>query len=276
MPEARALAKLTLSLRVTGVRANGYHELDARVGHAYEQFIESLDVVRVAGTPYSAEDYRAGRQTPVFFGSALTNFGLEPFLRAIVELAPPPQPRPSSTGLVLPTDERFTGFVFKIQANMDRAHRDRLAMLRICSGRFERGMKVLHVRTGRELRLTNPTQFVAQERTVVDEAFAGDVIGIFDPGIFEIGDTLTEGSKIAFEGIPSFAPEHFARIAMVDSLKRKQLVRQFEKRLLDEEAHYLMTLQWHRIIPHSSKLKGWTVTPSHYLNNTLDTVWLEQ
>ena len=166
----------------------------------------------------------------MFFGSAINNFGLESFLDSFCELMPPPCPAPcDAPGSVDPAAHGFSGFVFKIQANMDRAHRDRVAFLRICSGRFERGMKVLHVRTGRELRLANPTQFVAQERTIVEEAFAGDVIGLYDPGIFEIGDTLTDGADLTYEGIPSFAPEYFARLVPNDPLRRKQLTKGIEQ-----------------------------------------------
>lgn len=165
----------------------------------------------------------------MFFGSAINNFGLEAFLETFIELMPPPPPRATSTGAIEATDDRFSGFVFKIQSNMDRAHRDRVAFVRICSGRFERGMKVKHVRTNREIRLANPTQFVAQERSIVDEAFAGDVLGVYDPGVFEIGDTLTDGAAFTFEEIPSFAPEHFARLVMVDPLRRKQLTKGIEQ-----------------------------------------------
>jgi peptide chain release factor 3 len=165
----------------------------------------------------------------MFYGSAMNNFGLAPFLDTFCELAPTPAPRDSSIGMVSPETEAFSGFVFKIQANMDKAHRDRVAFVRICSGRFERGMKVLHVRTDKTIRLANPTTFLAQERTIVDEGFAGDVIGVYDPGIFEIGDTLTAGRKIVYEDIPSFAPEHFARVVMVDPLRRKQLRKGLEQ-----------------------------------------------
>ncbi|HEY5145184.1 MAG TPA: EF-Tu/IF-2/RF-3 family GTPase, partial [Polyangiaceae bacterium] len=150
-------------------------------------------------------------------------------LDAFCKLMPPPSPRRTVTGSVDPTTSGFSGFVFKVQANMDRAHRDRVAFLRICSGRFERGMKVKHVRTGREIRLANPTQFMAQERNIVEEAFAGDVIGLYDTGIFEIGDTLTDGADLSFEAIPSFAPEYFARLVSTDPLRRKQLHKGIEQ-----------------------------------------------
>ena len=165
-----------------------------------------------AGDRFDRARFESGEVSPMFFGSAINNFGLEAFLDTFCELMPPPERATArAPDRSIRTTGGFSGFVFKIQANMDRAHRDRVAFLRICSGRFERGMKVRHVRTGREMRLANPTQFLAQERTIVEEAFAGDVIGIYDPGIFEIGDTLTDGADLTFEEIPSFAPEHFAR-----------------------------------------------------------------
>jgi peptide chain release factor 3 len=165
----------------------------------------------------------------MFFGSAINNFGLEAFLDTFCELMPPPRPRASDRGPVVPTEEEFSGFVFKIQANMDRAHRDRVAFVRICSGRLNRGMKAHHVRTGREVRLANPTQFLARERSVVEDGWAGDVVGIHDPGTFEIGDTLTGGSRFTFEEIPSFAPEHFTRLVLVDPMRRKQFATGLEQ-----------------------------------------------
>ena len=161
--------------------------------------------------------------SPVFFGSALTNFGLEPFLKEFLELAPPPLPRESTIGTIQPTDEAFTGFVFKIQANMDPKHRDRVAFVRVCSGRFTPGLQVTHVRTGKPMRLSSAQQFLARERSAVEEAWPGDVIGVMDRGTLRIGDTLAEGEGLEFSGIPRFAPEHFARIIAADPLKRKQL-----------------------------------------------------
>src|SRR5215470_8086826 len=170
----------------------------------YAHFIESLDVIRAAGTPYDVGEYRAGRQTPVFFGSALTNFGLEPFLRAIVELAPPPQPRLSDSGVVSPTDERFTGFVFKIQANMDPRHRDRVAFVRVCSGRFAKDMAVMNSRVGRPLRASRAYRFFGRDRETVNEAYAGDILGLVNPGQFAIGDTVHSGEPLRFPDLPRF------------------------------------------------------------------------
>ncbi len=204
--------------------------LETELGVAgYQQLREDAETLEAAGDEFDRERFEAGQLSPMFFGSAVNNFGIEPFLETFCELMPPPTPRVSDKGLIPATGDEFTAFVFKIQANMDRAHRDRVAFLRICSGRFAHGMKVHHVRSGRDLRLANPTQFLAQERSAVDEAYAGDVIGVFDPGHFEIGDTLTGGSKVNFEGIPSFAPEYFGRLVSIDPLRRKQLARGTEQ-----------------------------------------------
>jgi peptide chain release factor 3 len=153
----------------------------------------------------------------------MTNFGLEPFLDHFVTLAPAPRQRSTSVGPLAPDAPAFSGFVFKIQANMDPNHRDRIAFVRICSGRFTRGMDVFHVRTGKTLALTRPLQFMAQERTMIDEAYSGDIIGLWDGGNLRIGDTLCEGPQVEFEGIPRFSPEHFVRVRLTDPLKRKQL-----------------------------------------------------
>ncbi|MEO7327261.1 MAG: EF-Tu/IF-2/RF-3 family GTPase, partial [Minicystis sp.] len=184
-----------------------------------------------AGDGLDKQRRATGQVTPMFFGSAITNFGLPQLLDSFIEMMPPPAARMSDKGPIQPDDERFTSFVFKIQANMDRAHRDRIAFLRVCSGRYERGMKVYHARLGRDIRLTNPVQFMAQERTVVDDGFAGDIIGVFDPGIFLIGDTLTSSgvSPVIYEPLPQFPPEYFARVVMVDPLKRKQLKKGLEQ-----------------------------------------------
>jgi peptide chain release factor 3 len=202
----------------------------ATIGEAARSKLrEEIELLDSAGDRFDRERFLAGEVSPMFFGSAINNFGLQSFLDTFCDLMPPPSPRNATTGMVDPSGDGFSGFVFKIQANMDRAHRDRVAFLRICSGRFERGMKVSHVRTGREMRLANPTQFVAQERTIVEEAFAGDVIGLYDTGIFEIGDSLTDGADLTFEGIPSFAPEYFARLVPSDPMRRKQLAKGMEQ-----------------------------------------------
>jgi peptide chain release factor 3 len=188
-----------------------------------DQLRGELELLDAAGDALDEKRLASGEVTPMFFGSALTNFGLPQFLTAFVNMMPLPAPRHSDKGDIPPDDSRFSAFVFKIQANMDRAHRDRMAFLRVCSGKYERGMKILHTRLGREIRLTNPTQFLAQDRSVVDDGFAGDIIGVFDPGIFLIGDTLTDGVQLKYDPLPQFPPEHFARVAMIDPMKRKQL-----------------------------------------------------
>jgi peptide chain release factor 3 len=201
-------------------------ELDEK---GYARLQQEAELLDAAGDGFHRERFEAGELSPMFFGSAINNFGLETFLETFCELMPPPRERASTQGPVPPTQDEFSGFVFKIQANMDKAHRDRIAFVRICSGRMTRGMKVHHVRTDRDVRLANPTQFMARERTLVEEGYAGDVVGIHDPDLFEIGDTLTGGSQFEFEGIPSFAPEHFARLLMVDPLRRKQFTSGLEQ-----------------------------------------------
>ena len=205
----------------------------------HDRLRDEVELLGEAGDAFDPERFARGELAPMFFGSAINNFGLEAFLEAFADLVPPPPPRASDQGLVSPTQPEFSGFVFKIQANMDRAHRDRLAFVRVCSGRYERSAKVLHVRSGRTLRLANPTQFLGQERNLVDEAFAGDVIGVHDGGLFEIGDTLTGGSRFVFDSIPSFAPERFARLFLVDSLKRKAFGRGLEQLAQEGTVHLL-------------------------------------
>ena len=199
-------------------------DLEAEVGpRVAERLREELDLLDLAGHEFDAEAFLHGKASPVFFGSAMTNFGIEPFLDHLVELLPGPQPRPSTTGPVSADDPRFSALVFKIQANMDPRHRDRIAFARVCSGRFERGMEAKHVRTGRTLTLSRSVQFLGQERTLVEEAFPGDVIGLWDPGVLRIGDTLCDGDPIEYEGVPRFSPELFVRVRMMDPSRRKQL-----------------------------------------------------
>jgi peptide chain release factor 3 len=190
---------------------------------AHQQLLAELELLDVAGNAFNLDAFRRGALTPVFFGSAMNNFGVEPFLDRFVDFAPPPLPRTTTSGQVEATSPEFTAFVFKIQANMDKMHRDRIAFTRICSGRFERGMAVKHVRTGKTLTLSRSLQFLAQERTEVEEAFAGDILGLWDAGVLRIGDTLSQNTDAEFEGIPRFSPEHFMRARLADSLKRKQL-----------------------------------------------------
>ena len=190
---------------------------------AWEQLVNEVHLLDEAGHPFDQEAVLRGELSPVFFGSALTNFGVEPFLREFLELAPPPVARDSTAGPVEPTDPDFTGFVFKIQANMDPRHRDRVAFVRVCSGRFEAGMQVKHVRSGKLVRLAAPQQFMARERVAIEEAWPGDVVGVVDRGTLRIGDTLSANGDLEFRGIPRFAPEHFARIISADPMRRKHL-----------------------------------------------------
>lgn len=201
--------------------------LQARLGeHFYRQLNEDSELLDMAAAEFDEARIAHGELTPVFFGSALTNFGVEPFLEHFLAMTTPPLPRASSVGMIDPFDENFTAFVFKIQANMNKAHRDRIAFMRICSGSFEKGMEVYHMQGEKKIKLAQPQQFLAQDREIITEAYAGDVIGVFDPGIFSIGDTLCSAShKLEFNKIPTFAPEHFARVAQKDTMKRKQFIK---------------------------------------------------
>ncbi|WP_291635969.1 peptide chain release factor 3 [Clostridium sp.] len=192
----------------------------------YEKLMEDMELLDVAGDDFDLAKVANGELTPVFFGSASTNFGVEPFLDNFLRLTSAPLPRNSSIGKIDAFSKDFSAFVFKIQANMNKAHRDRIAFMRICSGEFEKGMDVYHVQGGNKIKLAQPQQFLAQEREIVETAYAGDIIGVFDPGIFSIGDTICSSSnKFQFEGIPTFAPEHFARVRTVDTMKRKQFIK---------------------------------------------------
>lgn len=191
---------------------------------------EDIELLDIAGESFDLDRVSRGELTPLFFGSALTNFGVETFLHAFLEMSPPPSARETKTGTIQATDEAFTGFVFKIQANMNPDHRDRLAFIRICSGAYDKNMEVTLTRENRKIRLQQPQQFMAQDHKVVEEAYAGDIIGVFDPGLYRIGDSLVEGNtKVEFEGIPVFPPEHFARVSAKDSLKRKQFLKGMEQ-----------------------------------------------
>jgi len=195
-----------------------------------ETLQSDIELLDMAGDEYDKEKIDAGLLTPVFFGSAITNFGVETFLKHFLEMAPMPQPHHTTDGVVEPTDSMFSGFIFKIQANMDPSHRDRMAFLRICSGKYEKNMSVNHLRIGKKITLAQPQQFMAQDRTITEDAYAGDIIGIFDPGHFRIGDTLiSTNRKFSFDPIPVFPPENFARIEPKDSMKRKQFLKGIEQ-----------------------------------------------
>jgi peptide chain release factor 3 len=198
-----------------------------------EKFREEVEMVKAIYPAFDREQYLAGNVTPVFFGSAVNNFGVRELLEALCSFAPAPRVQAAEPREVAPAESKFTGFVFKIQANMDKNHRDRIAFLRICSGKYTRGMKVLHVRDGKTLSLNNPVMFLARERELAEEAWPGDIIGIPGHGHLRIGDALTEGEKLYFTGIPSFAPELFQRVRLDDPLKSKQLKAALEQ--LSEE-----------------------------------------
>jgi len=200
------------------------------IGQAkWEQLRDEVELLG-AGREFDMEAVRAGKLSPVFFGSALTNFGVEPFLKEFLRMTTAPLPRTGDKGEVDVFSEDFSAFVFKIQANMNKAHRDRLAFMRICSGKFQRDTEYLHVQTGKKMRLSQPQQMMAAEREIVEEAYAGDIIGVFDPGLFSIGDTISvPGKKFRFSGIPTFEPEHFMRVSPKDTMKRKQFIKGTEQ-----------------------------------------------
>ncbi|MDC0709993.1 peptide chain release factor 3 [Stigmatella sp. ncwal1] len=197
------------------------------------QLHEDIELLDVGGDTFTREMSDAGLLTPMFFGSAMTNFGVRPFLDAFLELAPAPTARPTKDGLREPSCPKFAGFVFKIQANMDPAHRDRIAFMRVVSGRYVKGMSAHHSRLGKEVRLAKPSQFLAAERTAIEDAWPGDVIGLFDPGQYRIGDSLAEDAGVVFDTVPRFSPEYFAVVRSKDPLRRKQMEKGLEQ--LSEE-----------------------------------------
>ena len=208
-------------------------ELDRKLGRDAAELREEVELVHGASHAFDPQAYLAGEQTPVFFGSAINNFGVTPLLDAFVQYAPPPGPRQTVGRTVQPEETALSGFVFKIQANMDPAHRDRVAFMRICSGRFQSGMKMHHVRLGKEVKAANALTFMAQDREHVDSAWPGDIVGLHNHGTISIGDTFTEGESLQFTGIPHFAPELFRRARLRDPLKLKALQKGLEQ--LSEE-----------------------------------------
>ena len=205
------------------VKGLASEEAQALLGEDYEVFVEEIELVRGASHEFSIDAFLAGQLTPVFFGTALGNFGVREMLNDFVEWAPPPQPRVSSERTIEASQPDFTGFVFKIQANMDPKHRDRIAFMRICSGRYDKGMKMRHVRIDKDVRIADAVTFRAGDRTLVESAVAGDIIGLHNHGTIQIGDTFTTGEAIRFMGIPHFAPELFRRIRLSDPMKAKAL-----------------------------------------------------
>ncbi|MGE5701137.1 MAG: peptide chain release factor 3 [Clostridia bacterium] len=216
----------------------------------WQQLQDEVSLLDVAGDDFNEEAIGKGELTPVFFGSAINNFGVQTFLDNFLEMAPAPSAKKSTIGPIDPYTRPFSGFIFKIQANMNPAHRDRVAFMRICSGRFERGMSVKHVRLNKEIKLAQPLQFMAQDRAIVEESYAGDVIGLFDPGIFQIGDTLCVGEAFEYEEMPHFSPEFFSKVTVKDAMKHKQ----FQKGImqLTEEG----TVQLFRTFPMDDLILG--------------------
>jgi peptide chain release factor 3 len=207
--------------------------LDELLGSMAEEFREEIELVRGASHEFDLDAFLAGKLTPVFFGSAMNNFGITELMDSFVEYAPKPQPRETQTRLVENAEEKFSGFVFKIQANMDPKHRDRVAFLRICSGKYEKGMKMRHVRAGKDVTISNAVTFLAAEREQAEDAYPGDILGLHNHGTIQIGDTFTQGEELQFSGIPFFAPELFRRVRLKDPLKMKALLKGLQQ--LSEE-----------------------------------------
>ena len=218
LPEERG--RLGSHATIDGLASEAAREL---LGDRYARFLEEVELVRGASPAFDLQRYRAARQTPVFFGSAVNNFGVRELLRAFVEHAPGPRPRPTLQRTVEASEPKLTGFVFKIQANMDPGHRDRIAFMRLCSGRYLRGMRLRHCRLGKEVRIADALTFLAADRSHAEEAFAGDIIGLHNHGTINIGDTFTEGEALTFTGVPNFAPELFRRAVLKDPLRMKAL-----------------------------------------------------
>ncbi len=218
-------------------------ELDKLVGETAAQTLrEELELVYEVYPDFDTNEYLEGKLQPVFFGSALNNFGVRELLDCFVEIAPKPRPKESDTRIVKPNEKEFTGFVFKIHANMDPKHRDRLAFVKIVSGTFERNTPYLHVRHGKKLKFSSPNAFFAEKKQIVDISYPGDIVGLHDTGNFKIGDTLTEGEELHYKGIPSFSPEHFKYINNADPMKSKQLEKGIDQ-LMDEGVAQLFTLE---------------------------------
>ncbi|MCP4414957.1 MAG: peptide chain release factor 3 [Gammaproteobacteria bacterium] len=200
-------------------------ELDAEIGDLADELREELELVRGASHEFNLDDFLSGKLTPVFFGTALGNFGVDHMLDGLIKWSPSPMPRQTESRLVSANDNKFSGFVFKIQANMDPAHRDRIAFLRVCSGKYQKGMKLHHVRLGKNVTIANALTFFAGDREHLEEAWPGDIIGLHNHGTIQIGDTFTEGEQLKFSGIPNFAPELFRRVRLKDPLKNKALLK---------------------------------------------------
>jgi peptide chain release factor 3 len=220
--EAEARGRAGTNRRIERLDSVAAREL---LGEGWQAYADEVELVRGATAGFDLAEYLAGRQTPVFFGSAISNFGVEELLAAFVAHAPAPQPRSTESRIVSSNERELSGFVFKIQANMDPQHRDRIAFMRLCSGRYQRGMRMYHTRLGKEVRVADALTFMAAERAQAEEAYAGDIIGLHNHGTINIGDTFTEGERLAFTGIPNFAPEIFRRAVLKDPLRMKALAK---------------------------------------------------
>lgn len=215
--------------------------LDQMVGeNAANELREEIEMINAVYPKFEASAYQSGDLSPVFFGSAINNFGVREMLDCFIQIAPSPLPRPTEERQVSPLEDKFSGFVFKIHANMDPKHRDRIAFMRVCSGRFERNTNYLHVRKGKQMKFSNPTAFMAAKKSILEEAFPGDIVGLYDSGNFKIGDTLTEGEALHFKGIPNFSPEQFRIVHNADPMKSKQLNKGLDQ-LMDEGVAQLFT-----------------------------------
>ncbi|HLP13475.1 MAG TPA: peptide chain release factor 3 [Flavobacteriales bacterium] len=215
--------KTKIEKEVISIKDINSPELDELIGKGAEQLRNDLELIETAYDPFNRQDYLDGLVAPVFFGSALNSFGVQELLDSFCEVSPTPLGRETDKRFVKPDEEKFSGFVFKIHANLDPKHRDRIAFLRICSGKFERNKPYHHVLLDKDLKFSNPTSFMAQDKSIIDEAYPGDVVGLYDTGNFKIGDTLTEGENMLFQGIPSFSPEIFKELENKDPMKTKQL-----------------------------------------------------
>jgi len=213
-------SKIPDDRRIQGLDSD---EARALLGADWQDFVDEVDLVKGASHEFDLQGYLSGQLAPVFFGTAMANFGVREMLDGFVQWAPSPQAREAGEREVDPVEDNFSGFVFKIQANMDPKHRDRIAFMRVCSGRYEKGMKMRHVRTGKDTRIADALTFLAGDRSAVEEAYPGDIIGLHNHGTIQIGDTFTQGEALKFTGIPHFAPELFKRVRLKDPLKAKQL-----------------------------------------------------
>jgi peptide chain release factor 3 len=216
--------------------------LDRELGTDAQRLRDDIELIEGVYDEFSVEDYQAGTQAPVFFGSALNNFGVRELLETFISIAPSPVSRPTNSRMVAPDEEKFSGFIFKIHANLDPRHRDRIAFLRICSGIFERSKQFLHVRQGKQVRFTSPYSFMAEKKHIIDDAFPGDVVGLYDRGDLKIGDTLTEGETLEFQGIPAFSPSIFREMVNLDPMRSKQFNKGL-KQLTEEGVAQLFTIK---------------------------------